>query len=377
MDLASVWKAIRLRWLIVVGVTLAAAALAGATTMLRQPMYTATSEGLVSISHPEARPPYALTDGSQYITERMTSYAQLGGTTPVILPVYSRLHLHETLVGRVASQWVTDKALLRVSVTYNDPALAARIADGVLQQLGSTIERIENGDIVVTQVTAAPVPTGPSNQDVVMNVAVAIVGGLGLGSFAAVGLQAISDRRRRRLGRRWVMDSSIYTHLCRAGHASVIWQLAPDGVVLVPNSVAAEIENQRARYPDIPSVDAVYWAQTIELTEEEHRTQIAVKARMGGSVGQYLGECAVIACASHRNLTAMLGDDAAVQQAHRLGVSSHDILWIVVEAYRTIFDRDQVRAAAVFDDLLATGMQLPFDSGESLFNWANREGLLV
>ena len=188
----------RNRWLIVAGVTVILAVLAGTLTMLRQPVYTATAEGLVSISHPQTRPPWALTDGSQYITDRMTSYAQLGVTTPVVLPVYERLHLHETLVGHVASNWVTDKALLRVSVTYGDPALAAHIADGILQQLGSTIEQIENGDVVVTQVSPASVPSAPSNHNVLMNVLVAAAAGLVLGMFAAVGLQAISDRAGRR-----------------------------------------------------------------------------------------------------------------------------------------------------------------------------------
>src|SRR5271167_2571843 len=110
MDFMSTWQAIRRRWLMVAGVTVAMAAVVGALTLLRQPTYTATAEGLVSISHPQTRPPWALTDGSQYITDRMTSYAQIGGTTLVILPVYARLHLRETLSGRVASTWVPDKA---------------------------------------------------------------------------------------------------------------------------------------------------------------------------------------------------------------------------------------------------------------------------
>lgn len=377
MDVASVWKAIRTRWLVVAAVTVVVASLAGVVTMLRTPMYTATAEGLISISHPQTRPPWALTNGSQYITDRMTSYAQLGGTTPVILPVYARLHLQETLIGRVSSSWATDKALLRISVTYSDPTLAARIADGILQQLGSTIERIENGNIVVTEVSPAAVPSAPSNHNVILNGAIGTAGGLVLGLFGAVGLQAMSDRARQRAERsKWVIDTSTYVHLYRAGHASLIHQLAPDGQVLVPTYVSAEIENSRALYPDIPSVTSVDWAQEIVPSEEEHRTQIRAKARMGGSVDQHLSECAVIACAFHRNLTAVLGDDAAIEQASRIGVRARGILWIVIEAYHSLYDGNKGLAAAVVDDLLATGMELPFDSGESLFSWADREGLL-
>lgn len=378
MDVASVWKAIKARWLIVAAVTIFLASLAGLVTMLRPSMYTATAEGLVSISHPQTRPPWALTNGSQYITDRMTSYAQLGGTTPVILPVYDRLHLQETLVGRVASSWATDKALLRISVTYNDPTLAAHIADGILQQLGATIERLENGNILVTEVSPAAVPSAPSNHNVVLNAAIGAAGGLVLGLFGAVGLQAMSDRTRHlAVGRsRWVIDTSTYVHLCRAGRGSLIRQLAPGGQVLIPTSVSAEIENSRSLYPDIPSVSSVDWAQTIVATEEEGRMQIRIKAGMGGGPDQHLGECAVIACAFHRNLTAVLGDDVAIEHANRLGVRARGILWIVIEAYHTLYDENRNLAAAVVDDLLATGIDLPFDSGESLFSWADHEGLL-
>ena len=378
MDAASVWKAIRTRWLIVAGMTIVMAGLAATLTMLRQPMYTATAEGLVSISHPETRPPWALTNGSQYIADRMTSYAQLGGTTPVILPVYGRLHLRESLIGRVASQWVTDKALLRISVTYSDPALAARIADGILQQLGSTIERIENGNIVVSQVTPATAPSAPSNRNVMVNVPITAAAGLILGVFGAAGLQALSDRAgRRAAGSTWVMDRKVYILLCRAGYASLVERLAPDGLVLVPTYVNTEIENDRAQYPEIPSVESVGWARIIVPTEDEERTQIEVKAQMGGAIGEHLAESSVVACAFHRNLTAVLGDDAAIEQAHRLGVRTHSLIWIVVESYKTIYNRDRDLAATLVDDLLAAGMRLPFESGESLFTWANREGLLV
>lgn len=97
---------------------------------------------------------------------------------------------------------------------------------------------------------------------------------------------------------------------------------------------------------------------------------------MGGGASQHLGECAVIACAKHRNLVALLDDRAAVAQADLLGVPSHDTLWLVIEAYATTFGFDRGRAVGVIDDLLATGMYLPIDSGEGLFSWAYEQGIL-
>jgi hypothetical protein len=71
-----------------------------------------------------------------------------------------------------------------------------------------------------------------------------------------------------------------------------------------------------------------------------------------------------------------LDERSAISQADLHGVPSHDTLWLVVEAYATIFAFDRERAIQVVDDLLETDMYLPVDSGESLFAWAYQEGLL-
>lgn len=48
-----------------------------------------------------------------------------------------------------------------------------------------------------------------------------------------------------------------------------------------------------------------------------------------------------------------------------LGVRSVDTLWIVVEAYKSIFRRDRNHAAQVVNDLLGTGMYLPSPQGRA------------
>ena len=97
---------------------------------------------------------------------------------------------------------------------------------------------------------------------------------------------------------------------------------------------------------------------------------------VGRDPKQHLGECAVIACAKHRGLTALLDDRGAITQADRHGVESRDTLWLVIEAYWALPDFDRERVIQIVDDLLATGMYLPIASGESLFAWAYEEGLL-
>lgn len=49
----------------------------------------------------------------------------------------------------------------------------------------------------------------------------------------------------------WVVDTSTYTHLSRAGHLNLLHQLAPGGIVVVPAEVDAEIQNGRHKYPGI------------------------------------------------------------------------------------------------------------------------------
>ncbi len=174
----------------------------------------------------------------------------------------------------------------------------------------------------------------------------------------------------------WVIDTSVYTHLARAGHARILEDLAPGGLILVPDEVDTEVQVGRARYTGIPDPHSASWAQLTVLTEDEVDTQLIVKAALGGGPTQHLGECAVIACAKHRGYTALLDDRSAIAQADLQGVQTHDTLWLVIEAHLTLPAFNRNHAIQVVDDLLATDMYLPIDSGESLFAWAYEEGLL-
>lgn len=176
---------------------------------------------------------------------------------------------------------------------------------------------------------------------------------------------------------RWVMDTSTFTHFWRAGHGYVLRELAPSSIVIIPSEVSSEVESGRDQYADIPPLKDLHWVELAVLDQDsEYFTFLGVKADMGGASNQHLGECAVIACAQHRELTAILDERAATKEAERRNVETQDTMWIAVDAYKNLFDRDRSRAAALIDDLLATGMRLPVDSGESLFQWGYENGLL-
>jgi len=174
----------------------------------------------------------------------------------------------------------------------------------------------------------------------------------------------------------WVVDTSTYTHLSRAGYLDLLRELAPGGIVVVPAEVDAEIQNGRDRYPGIVDPEVLPWVEQTVLTEDEGWTQLEIKAALGGGPLEHLGECAVIACALHRGAVAILDERAAVAQADLRGVTTRDTLWVVIEAYVTIFNRDKTRAADAVDALIATDMYLPIASGSSLFAWSYENGYL-
>jgi capsular polysaccharide biosynthesis protein len=100
----------------------------------------------------------------------------------------------------VTSKSLADRAILEVSAEYSDPAVAARIADATLAQMGQAISRIENGNIKVTAVGPASVPQSSSNLGVLIYIVVGAVAGLVIGLVVAVGLELM----RLRGGSRWI-----------------------------------------------------------------------------------------------------------------------------------------------------------------------------
>jgi predicted nucleic acid-binding protein len=177
-------------------------------------------------------------------------------------------------------------------------------------------------------------------------------------------------------GTRWVTDTSVFTHLARAGHLGILERLTPNGILVVPSEVNTEIQRSQELHQGIPLTSSLTWVDIAVLTEEEESTFLAVKMNLGGSATQHLGESAVIAVARHRAGVALLDDRAATRQATRLGVTWVDTLWIVIEAYKRLFDHDRQRTIAVVDDLLETGMYLPVTSGSEIITYAYEEGWL-
>ncbi|BBZ09320.1 hypothetical protein MDOR_34890 [Mycolicibacterium doricum] len=177
---------------------------------------------------------------------------------------------------------------------------------------------------------------------------------------------------------RWVMDTSTFTHFCRAGHLDILRRLAPQGLILIPDTVMSEVEAGRDLGYDIPAISDLDWVEIGVLTSEEEIDQLLIKADLPAhkddAPTKNLGECAVLACAVHRQMVAVIDDGDASAVARFRGVRYVNSMWIIAEARKRLGDVDSETAEQIYTDLLATEMRLP--RVESFIGWAYRMGLL-
>ncbi|MEU4838705.1 hypothetical protein [Nocardia testacea] len=139
----------------------------------------------------------------------------------------------------------------------------------------------------------------------------------------------------------------------------------------------SEVEDGRDNGYDIPSIAELPWVEVGVLTFEEAYTQLDIKVDMPSMKGdgprKNLGECAVLACAVHRQMVAVIDDGDDRSQARQRGVRFVTSMWIA-EAYKTLGDIDSGAAERIYESLLATDMRLP--AVESFVRWAYEVGLL-
>lgn len=199
MELQTVLRGLRRRWLSILLIGVIAAVTTGLIVRHKPGVYEATAQGIAVVSNPAQRPPYAFSTGSLYILNRMTSYAQLGVTTPVLEPVVRDLHLRDSaasLSSRIYSWSPVGKSVINVTVFYDNPKTAAAIADDTLAQLSGAVSAVEDGNVEIRPAGPAIVPTSISKSNGLREAAVAGIAGAVLAGLLAVGLEYLSDRVR-------------------------------------------------------------------------------------------------------------------------------------------------------------------------------------
>ncbi|WP_032374505.1 hypothetical protein ACN9MI_08625 [Rhodococcoides fascians] len=180
-------------------------------------------------------------------------------------------------------------------------------------------------------------------------------------------------------GNRWVMDTSTFTHFCRAKREDVLQRLAPQGLILIPDSVDSEIWRGIEHGYDLPDIDSLPWVERGILTEDEEMLQLLIRVEMPSKPGdaetKNLGECAVLACATERGMIAVIDDRDAREQANGRGVRFVTTMHIIIEAHKQLDDFDTEATEKLYEALLATEMRLPrVDNG--IIGWGYSMELL-
>jgi capsular exopolysaccharide synthesis family protein len=199
VDLGTVLRILRERW-VIVAVTTALAALVGAGITLRQtPMYSARVTLFVSTwgGGSDATAAY---QGSLLSQQRVKSYTQLLRGERVMRAVNDELHLNLTpaqLASRIAAEVVPETVMLAVTAIDPSPGGARDIANSVARNFSTLVlefESLPDGKqlpVRVTLVTPAGLPHSPVSPRPVRNEALAILVGLMVGGALASARHAL------------------------------------------------------------------------------------------------------------------------------------------------------------------------------------------
>lgn len=194
MELQEYFRILRKRWLIIAGTTLVVIALAALYTILVPKQYESRTELFVSTSAGEGAAGDLL-QGSNFTQQRVKSYADVIKAPLVLDPVIDDLGLDITsqqLEQQITTEVPLDTVLIEVTVTDEDPARAAAIAQGVSTQFIAAVDDIESArsdsttPITVTVTRPATPAAGPSSPKPVLDLLIGAVLGFFLGLVLAL-----------------------------------------------------------------------------------------------------------------------------------------------------------------------------------------------
>lgn len=203
MRLTDYWRMVWGHRIAILAVGLFAALLAGVASSLATPLYRATTS--VYFSLPSGDSATDLSQGSTYTQAQMLSFAELA-TQPVVLDaVIDELGLEETtreLADQISTRASRDTVILSISVARESPEQAALIANTVADEMRTVVRDLAPKDaagdpsINAETVGEATPPKYPFRPNKRLNVAVALVGGLLLGTALTIARELFDTRVR-------------------------------------------------------------------------------------------------------------------------------------------------------------------------------------
>ncbi len=203
MELRDYLRILR-RNLVLIVIFLLTGLAGGATySLLQTPQYEATTKVFVSASSVDSVS--ELNAGNSYTQQIVRSYAEVVTTGLVLDPVLSELGLDRSvtdLARQVAASVKLNTVIVDITVTDQDPVLAARIANSTAENLIQAVPELTPANsegvvpVKVTITQRAQVPDEPVSPRVALNIALGAIVGLALGVGVAV-LRSVLDQRIR------------------------------------------------------------------------------------------------------------------------------------------------------------------------------------
>lgn len=171
----------------------------------------------------------------------------------------------------------------------------------------------------------------------------------------------------------WVVDTGPLSHFARAGWLGVLRLLAPDRLIIVPDTVERELRAGLARRPWLQPILDHDWIRTQPLTDRPELLAYAHYAqRLVGDDGRNTGECGVLALAEVHGHVAVLDDQAGVRLGKARAVAVRRTLGLLCDAIQE-GHLTAPMVSALADDLLETDYRLPFPRG-GFIRWAQENG---
>ncbi|MET4639849.1 polysaccharide biosynthesis tyrosine autokinase [Mycetocola sp. 2940] len=244
MDLRDYFRVLRKSWWMIVALILVGVGAAAALSMLQTPQYSATAK--VFVTTQSAGTVSDLVQGNAFSVQRVRTYSDLVSTPLVLLPVIRQLDLDtspELLAKQIVASAPLDTSIIAITVTDEDPARAAAIANSASQNLAAVVEETETpaldgaiSPVKLTSAQEATVPAFPVSPRIPLYLVFGAAAGMLLGFGIVVLRETLETRIRNESDLKQVTDVAVLGGIAFDPHA----KNAPLTVHADPQSRRAE-----------------------------------------------------------------------------------------------------------------------------------------
>lgn len=216
MELQDYLGILRKRWASILVITVLSVGAAIGISLAMTPVYQASTQLFVSVQGGASTSD--LLQGANFTRQQVSSYTQLVTSPLVLNPVIEDLGLEEraeSLSVRVSANSPLNTSLINITVTDQNPAIAAAIADAIAQRFVSMIGDLETPSdggpsaVKVSIVRDATAPEEPSSPNLPLNAALGLLAGLALGVIFAISREVLDTRVRSDADVARVTDTSV------------------------------------------------------------------------------------------------------------------------------------------------------------------------